>query len=320
MLKKIALFLYLFLPFLFIACSKPAVLIYSSDTPMQVEVRGDSLKILQLTDLHLTYGIDANDRSTYSLIRKLVKKDDWDLVVITGDMTMSPLGPILFKKLIKVMEELKTPWTFIFGNHETDYHLYEDYLTLIEDTKYLVFKVGPKMVDGGAGNFMIEFMKEGALFYKAYFLDSHQEREEYSEEEGEYGFLSTAQVEWYQGHSQTDTTPSIMFMHIPIRQYKLIETDPNLDYIGVYKEGKVCAQGIDTGIFAAITEIGKTKAVFVGHDHLSDFHFTLEGVILGYGRASGYNGYGYLEKGGRMIEIDADYKISTEILLESGVD
>ena len=54
MLKKIALFLYLFLPFLFIACSKPAVLIYSSDTPMQVEVRGDSLKILQLTDLHLT--------------------------------------------------------------------------------------------------------------------------------------------------------------------------------------------------------------------------------------------------------------------------
>ena len=75
MLKKIALFLYLFLPFLFIACSKPAVLIYSSDTPMQVEVRGDSLKILQLTDLHLTYGIDANDRSTYSLIRKLVKKE-----------------------------------------------------------------------------------------------------------------------------------------------------------------------------------------------------------------------------------------------------
>jgi len=318
-MKKLALAVCLILPILFVSCAKSTAIDYSDDEAISIEMLGDTIKILQLTDLHLTYGIDANDRKTYALIERLVESESWDLVVFSGDMTMSPLGPRLFKKLIEVMEDLGTPWTFIFGNHETDYHVYQDYLALIDTTEHLLFMTGPELEEGGAGNFMIEFTKGGIPFYKAYFLDSHQEREVYTEEEGIYGYLSQAQVEWYENHVQTDTVPSVMFMHIPIRQYTLVETDPSIVYSGIFDEDKVYPQGVDTGIFAAITEHQKTRGIFVGHDHLNDFQFTVEGVLLAYGRASGYNGYGYLEKGGRVIEIDEQKELVTYILLESEV-
>ncbi|MDD4184469.1 MAG: metallophosphoesterase [Candidatus Izemoplasmatales bacterium] len=317
-MKKIVLMICMLLILSLGACSNQKSIEYSDDTPIVVEMENEELKILQLTDLHLTYGIDANDRKTFALIKKLVSSAEWDLVVLSGDMTMSSLGPSLFKRLVRTMEDLLVPWTFVFGNHETDYHSYEDYLAYTENTEYLLFKTGPELEGGGVGNFAIEFQKDGVPFYLVYLLDSHAERNEYTEAEGKYDYLAETQVDWYEQNVQDDVVDSIMFMHIPLRQFVLLETDPLIDYTGVLEE-KVCPQGIDTGMFSAITTWEKTKGVFVGHDHLNDTVFTLDGVVLGYGRASGYNGYGDLERGGRVVEIDSDQIMTTYVLLESEV-
>lgn len=286
-------------------------IMYTDDDPFVIEMKGESLKVLQLTDLHLTYGNDYRDRQTFELIKDLNSQDDYDLIVISGDMTMSPAGPRLFSQLIDVMESLKTPWTFIFGNHETDFNTYEDYLKRIpSDTTYLYFKVGPKLQDGGVGNFHITMTKDGLPYYRIYLLDSKAERDDYTEEEGEYDYLSLDQVAWYSDHVETDTVHSMAFMHIPLRQY--IEAE-NFDE-GVFLEDMVYAQGVDTGFFDAMVLHGKTDAVFVGHDHLNDFRFRKEGIILAYGRATGLNGYGYLEKGGRHIEVLPDGSYLTHIM------
>jgi predicted MPP superfamily phosphohydrolase len=137
--------------------SNNSPVVYTDDDPFVIEMRNDSLKILQLTDLHLIYGIDAQDRKTFSNIRNLVLSEDWDLVVISGDMALSISTPSLFEKLISVMEDLETPWTFVFGNHETDYCDYSDLLDRIGNTEYLYFKVGPELEEGGVGNFKINF-------------------------------------------------------------------------------------------------------------------------------------------------------------------
>jgi len=313
-MKKIGLFLIVVFSIgLLMSCTQQQIA-YTDNEPLVLHMSDESLKILQITDLHLTYGIDYMDQKTFDLIRYLNAQDTYDLIVISGDMTMSPQGPRLFSRLIDAMESLKTPWTFIFGNHETDYHNYQDFLKVIGDTTYLYFKVGPLIASGGVGNFKIDVYKDNALFYHLYFLDTKSKREDYTEDEGAYDYLSLAQVEWYETHVAQDTEASIAFMHIPLRQY--IEVD---QYIGTFNEKKVYAQGVDTGFFDAMVHFGKTKAVFVGHDHLNDFLFYKQDIMLAYGRATGFNGYGTLEKGGRHIEIDALKNISTHVLTYSEV-
>jgi 3',5'-cyclic AMP phosphodiesterase CpdA len=313
-MKKLIIFISVFFISLsLVSCKQNDEIIYTDNEAMTIEVSDDTIKILQVTDLHLAFGISNRDQMTYDLIENLAKSDDYDLIVITGDMTMSPHAPSLFRGLIKHMESLEIPWTFVFGNHDNDFNDYSELLDQIHDTNYLYFKSGPEMVDGGIGNFKINFIYQDEIIYHAYFLDSKTERDTYSEEEGEYGYLSTAQVAWYEDSVSTDLVKSVVFMHIPLRQY----IDPE-NYDGIFEEDKVYAQGVDTGFFDAMVSYGMSKAVFVGHDHLNDFSFTKDDILLAYGRISGYTSYGYLERGGRHIEIK-DQVITTYVKLESEV-
>lgn len=315
-MKKTILIFLIFMSIIGLSgCSSYAVS-YTDNDPFQIAMEHDGLKILQVTDLHLSFGIDSYDQKTYQLIKDLANADDYDLIVITGDLTMSPSAPQLISQLIKQMESIQIPWTFVFGNHEADFNSYEELLAKIDvPTEYMVFKVGPELTDGGYGNFKIEFTKNNLPFYNAYFLDSKAERAIYTEEEGEYDYLSTAQVQWYDDLVSQDTVDSLAFMHIPLRQYM----NP-ITYTGVFNEDKVYAQGVDTGFFDAMVAYGKTKGVFVGHDHKNDFYLTKDGIILAYGRATGYNAYGNLELGGRKITISSTGVLTTTVILESEVN
>jgi len=287
---------------------------YTDDDPITIAMERDTLKILQLTDLHLTYGIDFNDRKTFGLIETLVKSDSFDLVVLTGDLVLSNAGPSLFRRLVRVMEGLETPWTFVFGNHETDHSDHADYLAVLGETEWLRFKVGPELAEGGVGNFRIAFTRDGNPFYTLYFFDSHAEREVYAEAEGEYDYVKASQVAWYEGHVDDDVVDSVAFMHMPLRQY--IDSE---GYVGVFEEDKVYAQGVDTGLFDAMVAAGRTQGVFVGHDHLNDFYVVHDAIMLAYGRITGFNAYGGLERGGRVIAISAVGTMTSFVLLESEV-
>ena len=313
-MKKIILLIVLVLLVAGLGACRRQTVEYTDHEPFYLAMQGETLKILQITDLHLTYGVDYNDQKTFRLIEKLAAHDTFDLIVITGDLTMSPSALRLFRQTVRRMEAIGIPWTFIFGNHEDDFHRHEQFIANIGRTEHLLFKVGPELEDGGFGNFKITFTKEGLPFYHAYFLDSHSQVEDYTPEQGKYGYVSTAQVAWYRDLVADDLDDSVVFMHIPLRQF----IDP-VDYDGFFNEDKVYAQGIDTGFFAAMLEFERSKAVFVGHDHLNDFSFFRDGILLAYGRITGYNGYGDLERGGRVIVIDDMGALSSYILLESEV-
>ncbi len=314
-MKKIILIFIAFMSVISLYGCQNYTIEYTDNEPFQIAMKSDSVKILQVTDLHLTFGIDDYDNQTLQLIRHLADADNYDLIVISGDLTMSPSAPALFTKIIKYMESIEIPWTFVFGNHEADFNSYSEILAKVDvETEYMYFKIGPELTDGGYGNFKIEFTKDGLPFYNAYFLDSKAERAVYTEEEGEYDYLSTAQVQWYEDSVSTDTVESVVFMHIPLRQY----INP-VTYIGTFNEDKVYAQGRDTGFFDAMVTYGLSKGVFVGHDHKNDFYLIKDDIILAYGRATGFNAYGNLELGGRHIEINALGELSTYVVLESEV-
>lgn len=279
---------------------------------------------MQLTDLHLTYGFDNYDQKTFTMIERMAEKEKPDIIIFTGDQTMSPSAKRLYKQLADFMKKINIPWTFNFGNHDNDFNSYKVNLDQVVD-KYdsLLFKVGPNLEKGGFGNFIIDIKYEDDIFYRLYMMDS----------KNEYGglmiydFFSPEQVQWFTNHINEDQSNhyySSSFFHIPLVQYKLY-TDyaarPDSDFEGQRGEDNIYSQSEDTGMYAAMVAGGMTQGVFVGHDHLNNFSFiTDDGILLAYGQTSGYNGYGIIERGCRIIEIDASKNLSTRKVYASEVD
>lgn len=295
-----------------VACKGTNVSYYTEDDTLTLILKEENLRLLQFTDLHFTYGNDANDKRTFKLMETITKVENPDLVIITGDLTLSPLGPTLFKSIYNFMESLDVPWTFVFGNHESDFNAYEEYLETIGNDHNLLFKVGKEMDGAGYGNFKIETSYNNSPFYHLYFFDSHAEYNGTFS----YDWLSEAQVNWYDEHAKIDAQNNIkssVFMHIPLWEYEYYT--PSIALEGTKGE-KVSKQGVNTGLFDKIKSNGVTTSVFVGHDHLNNYSFMHEGVLLAYGQASGYNGYGNTHKGARLIEIDKDKLLTTHLLLD----
>jgi len=308
----------LLLPF---SRQKPLVLDHNDD-PFVFHLQKESLKIAQFTDLHLAFGFDANDRKTLKLISNITAETKPDLIVLSGDQTLSITAPARHRQLIRHMESLKTPWTFVFGNHEADYHKMERLLKVIftMNTKYMYFKVGPLLENGGYGNFTINYLYEDNPFYNLYLLDSKAELKiPGSGRLFVYDYFSEAQVDWYHNKVMIDKINNIkstVFAHIPLIQYADALLIENKDKVkGIIGE-RISHQEVDTGFFNAMVESTVSEAFFAGHDHLNNFTFEKDGIILGYGQISGYNGYGTLRRGARIIEIDESKMFKTYVVYE----
>ena len=81
------------------------------------------MRLFHLADLH--FGTEGssyhNNRSerTKDYMKYVVETEKPDLIVCTGDNIMSTgLGKL--KEFVALMESFKTPWTFVFGNHDAE--------------------------------------------------------------------------------------------------------------------------------------------------------------------------------------------------------
>jgi hypothetical protein len=104
-----------------------------------------------------------------------------------------------------------------------------------------------------------------------------------------------SQIEWYRKWvskkaAEDDLVPAIAFIHIPLPEMiTMWNYHSTLGSQGDW-DG-VCCSSLNTGLFAAFKEFGEVRAIVSGHDHANDFIGEYQGVLLGYGRKSGYGGY-----------------------------
>lgn len=286
---------------------------YNEDSIETLNFNKNGLKIMQLTDLHFTYGFDYLDRKTYQLLDNMFKTEKPDLIIITGDLFMSILAPKILKDFIFFIEKYQIPWSITFGNHEREYHHITKIVKILMEanTNYLLFHYGPKLSNDnthGYSNFKIKINLDNEPFFNIYMLDSKDNRKDgIKDKRFPYDYLSLEQVTWFKEELASDTVKSVAFMHMPIRQF--------LEYDGNEKRETIWPQAVDTGFFEAILENNKkTLGVFVGHDHNNEFSFLYEGILLAYGRSSGYNAYGTYEKGARIIKINKEYQLDTYLI------
>lgn len=250
--------------------------------------KNGELKILQFTDTHIELK-EKKNLEVYSTVEKVMLAEKPDLVVLTGDIVTEDDPQEAIRKLADIFKKNKTPWTMIFGNHESEHNLSREKLAdFIEKLPYCLNK---NTADSdGYSNFILPvFGKENKPVAQLYFMDSNT----YSTLEptvGGWGWFTHEQVSWYRRQSSLLTQsnggkpfPALAFFHIPLPEYTAAWNNKLNPPIGVKNENE-CSPEINTGMFAAMLESGDVMGTFVGHDHINDYIGVQYGIALAYGR------------------------------------
>lgn len=310
------------------------------------------LKVLQLTDVHIGAGAfsHSKDLKAIDAVYKLVKSVKPDLVIITGDLVYPvPITGTVNNYssstiVAELMEKMGIYWTLSFGNHDTEIYSYytreeisEIYLD--EKYKYCLFTTGPESVDGFCNQIINVKNNSDQITHSFYVLDSHA----YTGDDAlgikwEYDNIHDNQIEWYEKSVKAldsyNTTKggskitSTMYFHIPLREYETAWKESNsgsvdtTDVKYIYGEAQetneaVCCGAGEDDLFEKILELGNTKGIFCGHDHLNFFSLEYKGVRLTYGMSIDYLAYFGIDKlneqrGGTLITIKTDGDFTIE--------
>lgn len=300
---------------------------FNSSCYKSIQMKGDSLKILQLTDIHYD---DHNNRKpwTLELIKTTIESANPDLIAVTGDWASTNVQKQreqATRTVFDLIDSYNIPWIATFGNHDAEGELTKyDYADIFAEYKNSLFEVGFTNLKGGAGNYVIVAEKDGKPMQAIVAIDSHSAVKKYSTT---YDYIGKNQIEWYKwvmaGVQDLYTKaggqgiiPSINFQHIPLNEYKENMDNEDCRVLGENREDSFPPKK-NTGLFSALKQIGSCKGVFFGHDHDNNKIIKYQGIYLGYGVQSGWC-EGYAEeskKGGLLITVYNNGNIDLEQIL-----
>ncbi len=256
-------------------------------------------KIIQFTDLHYN-PLTSSSFQTLQTMQQLVRKERPQFIVITGDIITADPAIKAWHQLAKQLQLLQIPWTITFGNHDEDGNAQKKQIVELLDS-YSYFYGSSEKVSGEL-NFSQAIYKANSdtIGGMMYFLDSHAYTS--NPQFGTYDWIKNDQIQWYRNTrdqmiANYGRIPSIMFYHIPIREFRLIKRKNRLGKKGQ----KISSSQVNSGLFSAFLEKKEMMANFCGHDHKNNFVGLHQGIALGYGNLTGTDAYGRITRGARVI-------------------
>ncbi|WCF07408.1 metallophosphoesterase family protein [Paenibacillus thiaminolyticus] len=279
--------------------------------------------IVQFTDLHVGGGRTELDARTLALTERIIERERPDLAVYSGDMlygkeTAEPVATL--RRIVEAAERREVPFAVIFGNHDAEGGATrEELLEGIASCRMSLAEAGPADIHG-VGNYVIAVKASSQAGPAAllYLFDSGVMA---PASVGGYAWIRPDQVDWYRRESNRlrqrhGALPSLAFFHIPIPEFR--EAWESGQAAGIRQEAECCPR-LNSGLFAAMLESGDMIAAFAGHDHDNDYAGSVHGIRLGYGRVTGYGGYGGLQRGARIIRLlEGRSRFQTWIRLDDG--
>lgn len=208
------------------------------------------------------------------------------------------------------MRNTGIPWAFTYGNHDTEamatlnpmeFDLLMKTLSFKSSGNLLYPYIQPDIY--GRNNQVIELCNKDGSIRQALFLLDSNDYVEGTETVNEYDYIHDDQVEWYKknvvslSRREGATVPSMVFFHIPLREYKeandLYEAgDSRVKYfygkLGEKMIDKICCSKYESKLFDTAVELGSTKAMFCGHDHYNNQSLEYKGIRLTYGYSIDY--------------------------------
>lgn len=306
------------------------------DETFTLQIQKDrDFKILQLTDLHLGFGVlsKGKDKLALNAVKKIIEKTKPDMIVLTGDSVFPflPKAGTLnnrkqAKKLMGFLDKFEIPYTLVFGNHDCEMGSTcnkEELAELYKQGKYCIFTEGRKNLTG-VGNFFIELVDDtGKVLLPLVMLDSNMY--------GEGGWFFSGfdriqddQVDWCMERltilkKENPDIKAMAFFHMPLPEFKEAYEKMKLgDKSVIYQHGSIAEKHEYFGIskypgtfFDKAVENGVIKWMFCGHDHLNTLSLIYKGIQMTYGMSIDYLGYNgmkknYIQRGGTLITRKAD--------------
>lgn len=276
--------------------------------------REGKFKILQFTDIHFSDNNDV-DQETVKLMRKILKEENPDFIMITGDTVYGKNNAEHLPLALAPVIECNKPFSYTFGNHDTEAGQGYDELFSILTAMPNCMLYHDEDSKVGRGNHILEIVDDKeTVKWVIVGMDSGNYNP-MKHIEG-YAYVKKPQIDWYQKmikeyEYKNINFSSLLFMHIALPEYHEVW---EMEVCYGKKKESICSPKINSGLFAAIQEVGHTKGIFVGHDHINDFYGQMYGVTLGYGRATGYNTYGQEDflRGARIFVLDKENTESFE--------
>lgn len=280
-----------------------------------------------------------NRRILETTVKTLIERVKPDLITVSGDLSWAG-NDHAYDMLADFLDSFEIPWAPVWGNHDNQGGA--DCIDAVADRylghKYCVYEKGDPAI--GNGNYVIAVEENGTLVSAILMMDSH-DRMPYTDADGNeqmaWARLTEPQIEWYREqikalHERGCDDTSII-MHIPFYAYRHAAQAAYRDYseearkqltpetavpgadcwnpgyeasLGVQYEG-VCSYEYDDGVFDAVLELGSTKHVIVGHDHINNWIIRYRGVYLVYSLKAGAGCYwNPILNGGTVLEIGSD--------------
>ncbi|WP_219834160.1 metallophosphoesterase family protein [Paenibacillus sp. R14(2021)] len=266
--------------------------------------------ILQFTDMHVKDGFEIEkDARTLALIEQIIAERKPDLIVLTGDVISSydvEDQEGTFRRAIAGVVRSGIPFAVIYGNHDSEKGITRRELNgILAEFESSLAEDGPEDIHG-VGNYRLAIASSTGDADAAvlYFFDSG----DYGPDPVEgYGWIHPDQIQWYMAESSKSSRknggplPALAFFHIPIPEYEQVSKHGT---ITGHKGEEVCCPKLNSGLFTAMLEMGDVMGTFAGHDHDNDYVGELYGIQLCYGRVTGHNTYGKLERGARVIVLN----------------
>jgi len=263
-----------------------------------------TFKIAQFTDLH--YGESVLQDIGNTVVQNVVlATENPDLVVLTGDAVSGYAWdghqidwfPKQWPNVIAPMLNFNTTWAFAFGNHDdqADYNRTQivqlDQLNDISLTQH-----GPTNIHGATNYYLFVYSSNVTNEVPVAVLYIFDSSDVNCENVTGWGCVYPDQIKWYISTSQAikqkfgRIIPALAFFHIPVPEFMYMWNNDTT--YGNLSDTGVCCFSVNTGLFAAFKQMGDVISVHCGHDHDNDFYGVYDGILLAYGRKTGYGGYG----------------------------
>jgi hypothetical protein len=265
-----------------------------------------TFKIAQFTDLHYVDG-SPNSAITTATIKYVLETEKPDVAIFTGDQVIDKPSEAVWPLIAEIFDEAKIPFAVVFGNHDAETITRDSAFDILSRSPYFIGEKGPEEIYG-VGNYTLPVHASNSdkIAFVLYCIDSN----DYTTDRqlSGYDWIHFDQIDWYRQQSKAfaaqnagQPVPSMMFFHIPLPEIDRLSGRQTT--VGVKNEN-IAPSGINSGMFASIVDMKNVMATFSGHDHNNDFIGLECGVALAYGRVTGADAYGHLERGGRIIEIN----------------
>ncbi len=281
-----------------------------SETKLSFNKDG-KFKILQITDTHYIAGNPKSKRALKN-VEQMLDLEKPDLVIHTGDVIFGKPAEKSLRQILEPISERKIPFAVALGNHDEEYDKTREEVADIITSIPGNINVNAKGIYGATNCVLtLGSSKNDKVKWIFYLLDSNRSST-IEDIPHTYGHIHFDQIAWYREQSQAFTKmnggkpiPALAFFHIPLPEHKEASQDDKNGVMRGTRGENVASPKINSGLFVSMKEMGDVQAVFVGHDHNSDFAAYWNKMFFIYGRFSGCDTvYNDLKpNGARVIEL-----------------